>query len=126
MIVETKEDGEEFETYDPNNVVIKIIQWRDEYAEDDTSINEKCKDVRRLNINKHANVQKLLQTIAEQYEIEMSQLKVFKKSYVGTGGTSETISQRIYYDFTVTQARIYDGTILLIEKIEVPGVRAKW
>jgi len=33
-----KKDDEEFEAYDPNIQTLKILQWKDEYEEADSSL----------------------------------------------------------------------------------------
>lgn len=67
-----------------------------------------------------------MKMISTQTKIPENKLKILKKSYMGTSSYAETISSRAYLDYNMNQARVYEGSILLIEEMENTMLKGKW
>lgn len=105
---------------------VKVILWKDEYEESDESIVDKCTDIKKVSIDKRYKIRDLIEKLSELFEIPTNKLKIIKKAFMGNNSFPENISSRAYYDHNMSQARVYEGSILLIEEMENTMLKSKW
>mmetsp|Transcript_26682 Transcript_26682/g.4742 ORF Transcript_26682/g.4742 Transcript_26682/m.4742 type:complete len:146 (+) Transcript_26682:1733-2170(+) len=107
-------------------MLVKVIVWKDEYGKSDESIVEKCTDVKKISIDKRFKIRELMDKISSEFEIPVNKLKIIKKAFMGNNSFAENISSRAYYEHSMNQARVYEGSILLVEEMENVMLKSKW
>lgn len=124
--VEIKEEDEEWMPYDPNQMTIKILNWTDNMANEETGLNGLILNADKFLIDRRATVKQLIEKLSQKYNIPIENLKILKKPYMGHSSYAEVISTRSLWDQIMSQARLFEGTVLLIEKMENIMHKSKW
>mmetsp|Transcript_6713 Transcript_6713/g.11933 ORF Transcript_6713/g.11933 Transcript_6713/m.11933 type:complete len:1054 (+) Transcript_6713:8001-11162(+) len=127
MGLEIKSDEEEFTEYDPNSIVLKVFIWDDIIAQQpEISISQKAPEPKRVNISRSHTVRQLMQELETIFGIPIDQQKLLKKGFVGTSNFVETVSSRLNLDQSLSYARVYEGTILFLEKNDETRIKSRW
>mmetsp|Transcript_32739 Transcript_32739/g.56995 ORF Transcript_32739/g.56995 Transcript_32739/m.56995 type:complete len:1043 (+) Transcript_32739:920-4048(+) len=115
--LEVKEPGEEFEEFDPDSIVIKILIW-DESCESGPkqSIQQRTAEAKRLIVKKNCTVRDLMNKIEEKYGLPADNQLIIKKGYSAASITTETVNIATYLDFPLSYARVYEGSVLFVEQ----------
>mmetsp|Transcript_26943 Transcript_26943/g.4954 ORF Transcript_26943/g.4954 Transcript_26943/m.4954 type:complete len:80 (-) Transcript_26943:36-275(-) len=79
-----------------------------------------------MKIDRRSQIRDLVQKLSTDFSIPVENLKILKKAYLGVNSYPETISTRMFLDQSLTQGRISDGALLMIESMQNPGVKGKW
>jgi ubiquitin C-terminal hydrolase len=127
MGLETKTESEVFSDYDPNCIVLKVYNWDDAYAQQaDISISEKAADPKRVTISRSSTVRQLMEQLQAALDIPVEEQKILKKGFVGASSYVETVSSRINLDQSLNYARVYEGSILFIERVDESRLKSRW
>ena len=118
MGVEVKTSQEEWQTYDPNCITIKVNLWNDSYWEDKRPLEEKVNDSYKLAVNKTQSFLELMETFSEKFGIPVESQMIIKKSMLGSNCACEVLSHSYNYEKNLTFTRIYEGTVLFLEKVD--------
>jgi ubiquitin C-terminal hydrolase len=108
--VEIKSPEDEWKLYDPSLITIKVCLWDD--VTDPVQIPEPHKCI----VSKTSTVKKLLELFEKQFGISESEILVFKKSYMGMSFSCEHINTPRNLEYTLMNARVYEGSLIYIEK----------
>ena len=111
LALETKITGEEFEEYDPNQIVLKVNSWK-RYLK---ILDEENLRPLRIKISKEETMNDLMARLSAQFEIPFDHLKIFKRRAIGQGQNVEELSIAKNLDRKLKILRINDGLNLFIE-----------
>jgi hypothetical protein len=127
MGLEVKSESEEFLDYDPNSIVLKVYNWDDAITEQpEVSIAQKAPEAKRVFISRSSTVRALMTQLESSFDIPVDQQRLLKKGFVGTSNFVETVSSRLNMDQSLDYARVYEGSILYLERIEETRSKSRW
>jgi ubiquitin C-terminal hydrolase len=126
LAVETKLPEQEWTSYDPNNIVIKVLKWEKKIEDEGLSLQEMVSDADKVQIDKRSTVKVLMEELERKYSIPIENMKILKKPYMGHSSYAEVVSSRTCWDQQLSTARIFEGSVLLIEYVENPALKSKW
>jgi ubiquitin C-terminal hydrolase len=114
--LEVKQSGDDFEEFDPDSIVLKVIMWDDSIeTAPRLSIQQRITDARRLTIKKSSTVKELMQRIEEKFGLPADSMLILKKGYSTSPSATETLSAPGFLYCPMSYARVYEGTVLFVE-----------
>jgi ubiquitin C-terminal hydrolase len=127
MGLETKTDTEQFSDYDPNSIVLKVFNWEESFTEHpEISFTQKASDPKRIIISRSKTVRELMEQLESIFDIPVDEQRLLKKGFVGASSFVETVSARLNLDQTLSYARVYEGSILFLERIDNTRTKSRW
>jgi ubiquitin C-terminal hydrolase len=114
--LEVKQPGDDFEEFDPDSIVLKVILWDDSIeTAPRQSIQQRITDARRLTIKKSSTVKELMQRVEEKFGLPVDSMLILLKGYSASPSATETVSTPGLLDLPMSYARVYEGSVLFVE-----------
>jgi ubiquitin C-terminal hydrolase len=127
MGLEVKSETEVFLDYDPNSIVLKVYNWDDAITDQpEVSISQKTPEPKRVCISRSCTVRALMTQLESIFDIPVDQQRLLKKGFIGTSNFVETVSSRLNMDQSLSYARVYEGSILYLERLEETRSKSRW
>ncbi|OMJ69120.1 hypothetical protein SteCoe_33242 [Stentor coeruleus] len=108
--IEIKASDEQWKAYDSNIIMVKVCLW------DDVKDSNVAPEPHKVFVSKNSTVGQMMEILEKTFNIEKTEILVFKKSYMGMTFTSEMVSDKKNHDLCLINARIYEGAQLFLEK----------
>lgn len=126
LVVEVKDNDAEFESYDPNQMSLKVFVWNDAFRDrDEETLEQRTQNPWRIQIPREFTVFELCQRLTMSTGIEIDRLYVYKKNPVYSNIPLELINIPFNLPYPASYAKVFDGTVLYIEAAELDG-KSNW
>lgn len=113
ITVETRNVGEDWEQYDPDQITLNIHLWDEGLASSEEPYEAMTRTPVPIKINKHATLRNLRTKIEEQCRVPKDSQVLLKSGHRGGTRVPEILS---FIDHGLYTARILDGTSLFLEE----------
>ena len=122
LIIETKEDAEEFTDYDSDRISFKLSLWRNNLI----SLEEKELQLKTISISKKALFGEFMIEAAKLFGLEPERLRICKKQYWKGQPSAEILSKEGNTGKTFLELKLFENMILYVEEIESQESACKW
>ena len=108
--IEVKAPEEEWAPYDPNLITVKVYLWED--VQDASTLPEPY----NCFVNKSSTVSKMMEGFAAKFGLSVEEILLYKKAYMGMNYTCERINDPRQLEYSLINAKVYEGSLLYLEK----------
>ena len=127
LALEVKRPEETFQPYDPHALLLKVNLWTPSIAlNDQLTLAQKTTDPLKIEVQKKTTVEQLMRKLQETTNIEVSRMKLMRKSYVSVSHAVDVISSPSNREKTLESLRIIDASVFFVEEMEKPMSKSKW
>jgi len=127
LALEVKTPEDTFAPYDPHALLLKVNVWTPTIAlNDQLTLAQKTTDPLKIEVQKKTTVEQLMRKLQEITSIEVSKMKLMRKSYVSVSHAVDVVSSPSNKDKTLESMRIIDASVFFLEEMEKPMGKSKW
>ena len=122
LILETKEDNEDFLEYDIDSIAFKIALWREGIV----SLEEKELQLKPILVSRKAFFGELVLALGKQYKLAPETVRICKKQYLKGQASAEILTKEDNMGKTFVELKLFENMILYVEEIESPDSPCRW
>ena len=126
LAVETRNPGEEWPNYDPNEIIVKVNLWSASMTDSSLTMDEKTSSPKKIGVNKKGTISDMQKVFEEKLGIPSDKQKIYKKSYTGMSTYCEQVNYSFNLEKVLSNAGIYDGSTLFVEENDPSLSKSKW